>query len=498
MKKISLCVAMAFALLSQANAQQTLYFGGAPGWNKIQMTTAEGKEIPYIASGRYAAWVLLTDEAKKISTSDYKGVKLQYENHKAGEKNALMLVNVIPEGAENTQDKQQYTKVAEGDQTVTVEFTDVVKDKTISALRLWAPEKGIQILLKKVWLIKNDGTEEEQNFSLLWGGWNWCKLAQTSPQLTFPVQYCGQFVCDSETCNLATYSALSNESQEYHLELEEVLTNPVTVLPNYLYKETNNGKEETKEGTFTYSISVPAGVTEYTFTLDRDKVTEWASNAGKAPVVNKIVFQNNAEIKAPFTMKIKSLTRTSILNMPSSGFATFCASYPVNYGSLEGLEAYAVKLNADTKTITLKKIEGVVPAGKAVLLKGTPNKAYRLTTGEGAEVKFDTDLKVSDGTATSTDKTAVYGLATVDGQDGFYKASGEQKIPAKCGYLEVAKTAGAAFFSLGDITGNTTGIADVKAETVKADAQMYNLAGQKVGKGYKGIVIKNGKKMILK
>lgn len=498
MKKISLCVAMAFALLSQANAQQTLYFGGAPGWNKIQMTTAEGKEIPYIASGRYAAWVLLTDEAKKISTSDYKGVKLQYENHKAGEKNALMLVNVIPEGAENTQDKQQYTKVAEGDQTVTVEFTDVVKDKTISALRLWAPEKGIQILLKKVWLIKNDGTEEEQNFSLLWGGWNWCKLAQTSPQLTFPVQYCGQFVCDSETCNLATYSALSNESQEYHLELEEVLTNPVTVLPNYLYKETNNGKEETKEGTFTYSISVPAGVTEYTFTLDRDKVTEWASNAGKAPVVNKIVFQNNAEIKAPFTMKIKSLTRTSILNMPSSGFATFCASYPVNYGSLEGLEAYAVKLNADTKTITLKKIEGVVPAGKAVLLKGTPNKAYRLTTGEGAEVKFDTDLKVSDGTATSTDKTAVYGLATVDGQDGFYKASSAQKIPAKCGYLEVAKTAGAAFFSLGDITGNTTGIADVKAETVKADAQMYNLAGQKVGKGYKGIVIKNGKKMILK
>lgn len=499
MKKISLCVAMAFALLSQANAQQTLYFGGVPSWNKIQMTTAEGKEVPYIATGQYAAWVLLTDEDKKISTSDYKGVKLQYENHKAGEKNALMLVNVIPEGADKWGD-QQHTQVAEGDQTVTVNFEDVVKDKTIKELRLWAPEKGIQILLKKVWLIKNDGTEEEQNFSLLWGGWNWSKLAQTSPQLTFPVQYCGQFVCDSETCNLATYSALSNESQEYYLELEEALTHPVLVLPNYVYKETIDGKEVTKDGTFTYSISVPAGVTEYTFTLDRDKVTEWASNADKAPapVVDKILFQNNDKIEAPFTMKIKSLTRTSILNMPSSGFATFCASYPVNYGSLEGLEAYAVKLNADTKTITLKKIEGVVPAGKAVLLKGTPNESYKLTTGKGDEAKFDTDLKVSDGTATSSAETAVYGLATVNGQDGFYKASSAQKIPAKCGYLEVAKTAGAAFFSLGDITGNTTGIADVKAETVKADAQMYNLAGQKVGKGYKGIVIKNGKKMILK
>lgn len=461
------------------------------------MTTAEGKDVPYIATGQYAAWVLLTDEAKKISTSDYKGVKLQYENHKAGEKNALMLVNVIPEGADKWGD-QQHTQVAEGDQTFTVEFTDVVKDKTISSLRLWAPEKGIQILLKKVWLIKNDGTEEEQNFSLLWGGWNWSKLAQASPQLTFPVQYCGQFVCDSETCNLATYSALSNESQEYNLELEEALTNPVTVLPNYVYKETIDGQEKTNEGTFTYSISVPKGVTEYTFTLDRDKVTEWASKIGKAPVVNKIVFQNNAEIEAPFTMKIKSLTRTSILNMPSSGFATFSASYPVDYGSL-GLEAYAVKLNADKKAVTLEKIEGVVPADKAVLLKGTPNESYRLTTGEGSEAVIDTDLKVSDGTATSSDKTAVYGLATVNGQDGFYKAFDGKPIPAKCAYLEVENSANSAkFYSLGDHSGSTTGITSVKNEAAGNNAPMYNLAGQSVDKGYKGIVIKNGKKIVLK
>lgn len=498
MKKLSFMVAAMIAFPALVNAQQSLYFGGAPSWNKIQMTTAEGKDVPYVATGQYAAWVLLTDEAKKISTSDYKGVKLQYENHKAGEKNALMLVNVIPEGAEKW-GEQQHTQVAEGDQTVTVNFEDVVKDKTISSLRLWAPEKGIQILLKKVWLIKNDGTEEEQNFSLLWGGWNWSKLAQASPQLTFPVQYCGQFVCDSETCNLATYSALSNESQEYHLELEEALTNPVTVLPNYVYKETNaQGKEETKEGTFTYSISVPADVTEYTFTLDRDEVTGWASKADKAPVVNKIVFQNNAPIEAPFTMKIKSLTRTSILNMPSSGFATFSASYPVDYGSL-GLEAYAVKLNADKKAVTLEKIEGVVPADKAVLLKGTPDESYKLTTGEGVEAVFDTDLKVSDGTATSSDKIAVYGLATVDGQDGFYKASAGTTIPVKCAYLEVDNSASLArFYSLGDHSGSTTGITSVKNETAGNNAPMYNLAGQSVNKGYKGIVIKNGKKIVLK
>ena len=173
MKKLLTLVAAAMiAFPALVNAQQSLYFGGVvpTDWNPIQMTTAEGTELPYIATGQYAAWVLLSDEAKKFSTSEYKGVKLEYVNHKAGEDNALMLVNVIPEG-EGKWENQQHTQVAAGDQTVTVNFdADVVKDKTISQLRLWAPQKGIQILLKKVWLIKNNNTLEEQKFSLLWGG----------------------------------------------------------------------------------------------------------------------------------------------------------------------------------------------------------------------------------------------------------------------------------------------------------------------------------------
>lgn len=197
------------------------------------------------------------------------------------------------------------------------------------------------------------------------------------------------------------------------------------------------------------------------------------------------------------------------LTIPSSSFATYAASYPVDYDKL-GLKAYAVKLNTDKKTITLKKIEeGVVPAGKAVLLKGTPGKSYELTIGEGDEAKFDTDLKVSDGTATSFEKTAtsssekiavaVYGLATVNGQDGFYKASDGKKIPVKCAYLEVENpTSSAKFYSLGDHSGSTTGITSVKNEAAGNNAPMYNLAGQLVGKGYKGIVIKNGKKIVLK
>lgn len=185
------------------------------------------------------------------------------------------------------------------------------------------------------------------------------------------------------------------------------------------------------------------------------------------------------------------------LTIPSSSFATYAAYYPVNYAEL-GLKAYAVKLNADKKTITLEEIEGVVPAGVPVLLKGKADTEYALDKADGGSPVY-TDLKASDGTATSSDKTAVYGLATVNGQDGFYKASAGKTIPAKCAYLEVDNSASLArFYSLGDHSGSTTGITSVKNEAAGNNAPMYNLAGQSVDKGYKGIVIKNGKKIVLK
>lgn len=185
------------------------------------------------------------------------------------------------------------------------------------------------------------------------------------------------------------------------------------------------------------------------------------------------------------------------LTISPSGYSTYAAYYPVNYAEL-GLKAYAVKLNAEEKTITLEEIKGVVPAGVPVLLKGIADKEYALEKADGWS-PVSTDLKFSDGTATSTAETAVYGLATVGGQDGFYKASNGKTIPAKCAYLEVANSASSVIcFSLGDHSGSTTGITSVKNEAAGNNAPMYNLAGQLVDKGYKGIVIKNGKKIVLK
>lgn len=203
------------------------------------------------------------------------------------------------------------------------------------------------------------------------------------------------------------------------------------------------------------------------------------------------------------TVSIKNLkivaegVKQESLTIPSSSFATYAAYYPVNYAKL-GLTAYAVKLNAEEKTITLEEIKGVVPAGVPVLLKGDANAVKALDKADGGS-SVSTDLKASDGTSASTDAATLYALSTVDGVTAFYPVKKNSAIPAKRCYLEVKSTSPkAAFYSLGTNFGETTGISSVENKVEKADAPVYNLAGQLVGKDYKGLVIKNGKKFVIK
>ena len=203
------------------------------------------------------------------------------------------------------------------------------------------------------------------------------------------------------------------------------------------------------------------------------------------------------------TVSIKNLTikaegvKQESLTIPSSSFATYAAYYPVNYAEL-GLKAYAVKLNEAKDGVEFTEIPGVVPAGVAVLLKGEADAEYALDKAAGLS-PVSTDLKASDGTSASSETATLYALSTVDGVTAFYPVKKNSPIPAKRCYLEVKSTsAKAAFYSLGTNFGETTGISSVENKVEKADASVYNLAGQLVGKDYKGLVIKNGKKFVIK
>lgn len=179
------------------------------------------------------------------------------------------------------------------------------------------------------------------------------------------------------------------------------------------------------------------------------------------------------------------------LKTSAKGYATYSADYAVNYSKL-GLTAYTLTVDETNKTVTAKAFTGVVPAGKAVLVKGTANTTYTLTpaTTEG-DATFATALQTG---ATTADGTQ-YGFTTKFGTPAFAQVASGQDIPAKKGYI-VLTDASAAKYSIcfGD---EATGIQTIEAASA-ANAAMYNLAGQRVDKAYKGIVIVNGKKYLNK
>lgn len=243
-----------------------------------------------------------------------------------------------------------------------------------------------------------------------------------------------------------------------------------------------------------FTLSVPDGYVITNVTLSGNRTFDvdcgkYSSTTGKwTGTASSIVFTSNANGKDlnSITVKYAETLKTS-----AGGYATYSADYAVNYSEL-GLTAYTLTVDETNKTVTAKAFTGVVPAGGAVLVKGTPSKAYTLTpaTTEGDDT-FATDLQTG---AIKADGTQ-YGFTSKFGTPAFAQVKSGQDIPAKKGYI-VLNGASAAKYSIcfGD---EATGIHTIEATSAANDA-MYNLAGQRVDKAYKGIVIVNGKKYLNK
>lgn len=208
-------------------------------------------------------------------------------------------------------------------------------------------------------------------------------------------------------------------------------------------------------------------------------------------------FSAKKDIKSITVTYEKDATFTlETLTTAASGFATYAADYDVNYSAL-GLTTYAITLDEVNNKVSYNRFEGVVPAGKAVLVQGTASTPYALTPAEGAaDATFNTDLKASDGTVTAADDK-IYAFGTLNGKSGFKLVTNGITIPAKKGYLQLTGTTAAkpTFFAFDGIG---TGISHIEADAALENAAMYNLAGQRVDKSYKGVVIVNGKKMLRK
>lgn len=181
---------------------------------------------------------------------------------------------------------------------------------------------------------------------------------------------------------------------------------------------------------------------------------------------------------------------------------TLYLDYPVTIP--KGIEAYTGTLDAKEETLTMKTVEGTIPANTAVIVKSAAADTYEFKETSTAAAIASNSLK---GVTADTDiatlvtpgKTLLT-LGTKGGKVAFRKpATGTTQVKANKAYLLVNTPSGEGAKTVKMIfDGETTGISEFTANEDATNAPLFNLNGQRVNANAKGLLIKNGKKIIIK
>lgn len=201
-------------------------------------------------------------------------------------------------------------------------------------------------------------------------------------------------------------------------------------------------------------------------------------------------------------------TTKAPINVDGKGTTYWSTFYASNNRLLpEGVTAYAVKSNNDGRAQLVKVADGgqVIPGGQGYLLSTAKENGFYLTpsAGEAVAAPAENLLTGSDEARTFNKAGYKYYILGRSGEDfGFYWQKGTNgnsvNNAAHKAFLQVPASSGAKFlsFTFGEETTGINGITASDAE--QSGTALYNLAGQRVAKGYKGLVIKNGKKYLVK
>ena len=174
--------------------------------------------------------------------------------------------------------------------------------------------------------------------------------------------------------------------------------------------------------------------------------------------------------------------------------------------TISGATAYTVSAN-NTSSVTMNEMAAATiwPASAGMILKGTPDAPVTISAvaSDATATTIGTNYLKGTGNSsaviTATAYTYVFANDPTHGV-GFYLAEGNGTLAAHKAYLDLSEAPGKAgeFLSFNFDEEETDGISKVANANFDANAQVYNLAGQKVGANYKGIVIVNGKKVVRK
>lgn len=207
-------------------------------------------------------------------------------------------------------------------------------------------------------------------------------------------------------------------------------------------------------------------------------------------------------INMTFTVK-PYFTRTTSNNTNSTGYMTYSSAYKTAIP--EGITGYYASDLSNGEVVLTPVSEGLWN-NTAYMLKGEKNTEYKFyaTNATPSSVPAGNLLKASvEDTPVAASVTGTYHyFFSSNPEEAFYRLESDATSLAGKAYLETSETIGSTAagakltFIIDD--SETTSIKDAKAVSYDENAPMYNLAGQRVAKDFKGVVIQGGKKFIVK
>jgi hypothetical protein len=216
---------------------------------------------------------------------------------------------------------------------------------------------------------------------------------------------------------------------------------------------------------------------------------------GASIVINNAI-EYNTNVALDYVIAYRTGDATEQITINDIGVSSYVTTYPLDFSNLTGVKALIATSETEDQIVMTKVTE--VPANTPIIVRGTAG-TYDVPVGSCTALPSTNLLK---GSATESinagdEEGTVYALKKSDGE--FHKVAATVTIPAKIAYfVSTATTAGAKEIKSYTIFGEEeTAVSSVNADTEKANVRLFNVAGQQVGAGYKGLVIdENGNKYI--
>ena len=183
---------------------------------------------------------------------------------------------------------------------------------------------------------------------------------------------------------------------------------------------------------------------------------------------------------------------TIVLPEAGKGYKTFCYPKALDFTSVSGLTAYTATV--DDGIALFIPVAETIPARTGLLLAGEVNTPYEVPCVANSNTDVSTNVMVGVTEATNI-AAGIYVLMNVDDNVCFYQTSTMFTVGVNTAYIpsEVSESK-ALNISIVDVAAGMNGEC-LDSQNVDNDI-IYNVAGQIVGKDYKGVVVK-GRKLYL-